>query len=44
MQVTLEEAMESYKEEIVKPLQSNTSEEQEKNVEMLVQWIKSNDS
>ena len=40
----LQEAMESYKEEIVKPLQSNTSEEQERNVEMLVQWIKSNDS
>lgn len=44
MQVTLEEALDSYKQEIVTKLQSNTSEDQEKNIEMLVQWIKQNDS
>lgn len=44
MQVTLEEALDSYKLEIVTKLQSNTSEDQEKNIEMLVQWIKQNDS
>ena len=42
MQVTLEEALDSYKEEIVKPLQSNTPGDQETNIQMLVDWIKQN--
>jgi len=40
--VVEEEARESYKEEIVRALPSNTVEEQEKNAQQLVEWIKAN--
>lgn len=40
MMVVLEEAMESYKEEIVKPLPSNTAEEMEANAATMLQWIR----
>lgn len=41
MMVILEEARDSYKEEIVVPLVSNTVEDMERNVEQIVAWIKS---
>jgi len=40
MQVILEEARESYAEEIVIELQSNTVEEMDENVDRIVQWKK----
>ena len=42
MMVVEEEARESYKEEIVRVLPSDTVEEQERNVQQLVEWIKAN--
>lgn len=39
MQVTLSEAQESYKEDIVMVLESDTVEQQEDNTEKLVQWL-----
>ncbi|MEW5297530.1 MAG: hypothetical protein WDW38_006699 [Sanguina aurantia] len=44
MLVVLEEATESYKAEIVRPLSSTTSEELERNVEQIVAWVRSNAS
>jgi len=47
MQVVLDEAMESYEEEIVHELQSNTAEELDSNVNRIAQWFqnwKSNNS
>ena len=41
MQVILDEARESYAEEIVIELPSNTIEEMESNVQRTVQWLKS---
>ena len=40
MQVVLDEARESYAEEIVKEIKSNTIEELEKNVESIASWAK----
>ncbi|GAX81278.1 hypothetical protein CEUSTIGMA_g8710.t1 [Chlamydomonas eustigma] len=42
MMVVAEEARESYKEEIVKLLPSNTSEDLERNLQQLVDWIRAN--
>ncbi|KAG1665072.1 hypothetical protein FOA52_012491 [Chlamydomonas sp. UWO 241] len=42
MQVVLEEAHDSYKEEIIKALPSNTTEELDNNALMLVTWIRAN--
>lgn len=42
MMVVEEEARESYKEEIVRIIPSNTVEDQERNLQQLVEWIKSN--
>jgi adenylate kinase len=39
MQVILEEARESYDEEIVVELQSNTADEMDSNVGRIVDWI-----
>lgn len=39
MNVCLEEAMESYKSEIVQQMQSNTVEQMEENVEKVAQWV-----
>lgn len=39
MQVVLEEARDSYAEEIVVELPSNTVEEMESNVQRVVQWV-----
>ena len=41
MQVLLEEARESYREEIVLALPSNSVEEMEKNVEKVKEWLRS---
>lgn len=41
MQVILEEARESYNEEIVIELQSNTTDEIDSNVERIAQWVES---
>ena len=40
MEVLLQEARDSYDEEIVVELSSNTSEEMEANVERIEQWLK----
>eukprot|EP00798_Chlamydomonas_sp_ICE-L_P013700 gene13704-19592_t len=42
MMIVLEEATESYKPEIVRPLSSNNVEEMESNIESIVSWIKAN--
>lgn len=39
MNVCLEEAMESYKSEVVQQMESNTVEQMEENVEKVAQWI-----
>jgi len=39
MQVLIEEARESYKEEIVKELQSDTIEQMQQNVSLICEWV-----
>ena len=41
MQVLIDEARESYKEEIIRELQSDTIEQMQQNVAMICDWIRS---